>query len=73
MTQHELEILQIAEKERSYQASPQARYDLILDKARRAAYDRQVGHSVRCTLIKCADDCPRIATQEAHYLIDTKG
>ncbi len=42
-----------------YDRSIKAQNDRLIDKQRRAKADRAAGHSPRCTLAKCADDCPK--------------
>lgn len=44
-----------------YERSPQAAIDRAVDKRRRAELDRKLGHSPRCSLLKCAAECPRIS------------
>ena len=46
----------IAEYHR-YERSPQARIDRELDKQRRAAADRAIGHTPMCGLMKCHPSC----------------
>jgi hypothetical protein len=40
-----------------YRKSPKALNDAILDRAKRAESDKANGHSVGCSLTKCAADC----------------
>jgi hypothetical protein len=42
-----------------YQKSPQYARDLKADGAGRAALDKKVGHSPKCSLTKCHPECAR--------------
>jgi hypothetical protein len=60
MNKLEQSSLQHAKDELRYQASPQAWIDEQVDKARRAAADKKLGHVPGCSLTKCAPGCKRI-------------
>ena len=53
--------LKHAKAELAYQRSAQAAIDLQVGKLARAAADRKAGHTPQCTLIRCANNCARIA------------
>lgn len=60
MDKMEKAALEHAAAELKYRKSPQAKIDFEADKVRRAKADKALGHSVACTLTKCACDCPKM-------------
>jgi hypothetical protein len=59
MTSREQDALDHAYEELRYQASPQAAEDRSTDALRRAQRDKAAGHTPRCSLTRCAPDCPK--------------
>lgn len=60
MTPLEKSSLRHAMEWRRYDTSPQAANDRLIDKQRRAAADRAVGHLPTCSLTKCDPKCRHV-------------